>query len=562
MGALLDSIKRRILRSNSKQEAAPRADAAPAAAPPRQSASPLPPSSAASMTLASPRRIALGGLPDELAALQQRFAALPHHQSSSREALQTRLAAAHAATAEAAAPEPNSRPDPRSPRRLVKGGKRPGAGRAARRHSPASNSLPAAEPPVAAAEPAVAAANAEELSESLAATAPGDHAAAQRSKLAHLKQRQARRSAEGQPEASPRVTSGLPEPETSSASTAALGADEPRRRWRWTDGHSTNGLTDTELSDGPHTAHMYRAAGITPRVMAAAAERAQPRARPASEAAATGQVRRTFDSTTVSSRRTSSRHGGSDLGETLAPWAGVASTPPLPAAAKSRSSTTEERLPELPSRAEWQRAGESSVRAEAAGEALVLPPLEVLPPAATTSSTRAFTPLMQELSHDLPADLLSLRESASLAHRRSQAGRPPLPTIRQAQSAQAEEPAVMALPGDIPPVQPVKGAAGSVHGAGVGDSAQRLAALRRQRHPGWHSDLISSVPSWLCSQVGGGVGDLHAAAFLCLSRHHATHMLGYYCCRTGRLWKHSSHSTRHQPAARGLQIKRTRQPHR
>lgn len=498
MGGLLEAIKRR-LRTSSRVEGR---QGPPSAVPPPQ---PPPPSTspAAGLTLASPRRIALGpAWAEELAALQHRFAALPQHQSPSREALRTRLA--QAAAGHPAAEDAGPAPTPR------RGTKRPPVARAARKQPAASHTERPAWQPVAATAAAAdtgADADTEEASEEPAALperAAPDPAAAQRSKLARLKQ--ARWSAEGAPGRSPRVTGGLPEAEASSASLTLPLGEVREPSGRWTLGQSS--ATQAEPAGALLSVQPGLAVRLTPRVLAAAAERAQPRSRPASEAAAGSPAQRsTAVSSAASSRRTTTAtsHASTDLGLTLAPWAGAAGTPPLPANSH-RTSSASEHLPELPSRSQWRASSQqqptTSTGASAADASTVLPLL-----------ARGTSPLLQRLSRaDLPADLLSLRESASLARQKGQAGRPPLATRRRALSAHTpaeneaggDAPVLAGLDQSASPAAPglADGAAALAREAGASSTAQRLAALRRQRRPGWHSDFPAAVPGWPFSQVG------------------------------------------------------------
>ncbi|KAL4431034.1 hypothetical protein ABPG75_006290 [Micractinium tetrahymenae] len=142
---------------------------------------------AATLALPSPRRIPLGGLPSQLAALQQRFAELPPHtyQSPSRAVLAARLAAARQDASQAQV-------HARVSAKAAAGS--PAAGSALKR--------------------------------------------SKRSKLAHLKQRQALRSADGSRPptgaASPGQgsSSGLAVPESSYASSAGrLEVDTSEGSW-------------------------------------------------------------------------------------------------------------------------------------------------------------------------------------------------------------------------------------------------------------------------------------------------------------------------------------------
>lgn len=511
MGALLLSIKRRLLGSTSGKREVPAAGEATAGAETlRPSASPPQPAPAR-LPLPTPRRVPLGGLAAELASLEQRFAALPQHQPASKEEVRARLAALQASPAgkgsAALTPPPPAatkagakapQAGGRSPRRLGKGTRRPAAA-----CKPWVDVVP---PPAASPEPppAAAAANPPAL-----AAQPS-----KRSKLANLKQRQARRSAEGGAWSSPGGGdgAGLLSPQASEGPEAA----PPRQQlsgW-FSDGPVSVSETEgSELSEAPHSAGAFLRPRLTPHVLTAAARRAstasQPRSRLASEAGGSDAGSRPRRTTSGSSggRQSTSGDSGGELGLTLAPWAAQTDSQHgfMPASQLlARGSSSAGAPPELDMQAQqrWP-SGRSAVVAAGAEPQSAAPPSQ---PQGDDAPARSGI-LMQRLSQaELPADLLSLRDSASLARRQSLSGRPPLPPRRRAQSLQESQ---AAGAGEAPAAGSAQQAA--MHGA-PSSGGQELVALsgedsgpvavpRRQRR-GWLSDFAAAVPGWRPSQVG------------------------------------------------------------
>lgn len=535
MGALLLSIKRRLLGSSSGKREVPAdatADAdAEVPAPPGASTSPP-----ARLPLPTPRRVPLGGLAAELSLLEQRFAALPQHQPTSKEGVRARLAALQSSpTAEgaagsigaasalpvaaAAAARVDGKPSKAggsSPRRLAKGNRRPAAAR--------KPWVDVAPPPAASPEPPALTAAASVLSvasDIAAALAPPAHL---HSKLANLKRRQARRSAEGGAWASPGGGEDLLSPQASEGPEAA--AQQQPSGWLSDRPLSGSGTDGSELSEGPHSARAFLLGRLTPRLLAAASRRAstasQPRSRLASEAGSNeggGRARRR--SSEGSSRgRTSSSDGSGELGLTLSPWAAPAASEPTPQL-PARHTSSAGALPDLGTQAQqrWPAAWTPAAAGAEAQEAT--PPSQ---PPGGSSPARSTTTLMQRLSQaDLPADLLSLRDSASLARRQSLSGRPPLPPQRRAQSEQ-EAPLAQGAE-EAPAAMPVgPGAAGQDAAAGSNEGAERVAVPRRQRR-GWLSDFATTVPGWRAGRASQVSLDIRRCEGRCGRRRTRTRLL-------------------------------------
>lgn len=497
---------------------------------------------ATALELPSPRRVPLGGLPSQLAALQQRFAELPHtHQSPSRAALAARLAAARhgASTTQNAGKTPAKAAAGSSPRKgALRGGKlavrRPTLRSSAslRRHGSAAS---------AAAEQAGIALSAASQSP---AVSPVAGSALKRSKLAHLKQRQALRSADGSRPATGAASPGhssLPgpaAPESSYASsvgrmeagasvdswTGALSRTQSEEAGAWTKAaappqqgqHKTtwSGAAGAgyEGEKQPTPGEQHRLPMLTPRVLAAAAQQAQvpdltaqPQSRPGTHAAggrldpltATAPtVQRIGTSTSGSQHSMRNRLSShSELGLTLAPWAADGSQFSSHAQGTALNGSAVQ-LP-LPS---------SVQRAEAAAVPLGLAALQEAAPAGQSAgAARAEAEVhssavqRQRLSarHELPLDLLSLRDSASLARSRSLAPGLPLLARRRACSAQEASSEAVAAGHSAAGCQPAAAAAAaSKQAAGEGRAARQLPALGRQRRPGWNSDFAGVVPGW------------------------------------------------------------------
>jgi hypothetical protein len=520
MGVILENIKRRLLGTTRPRAAAERSggdgggggsSGSEEARALVQAASPQPalptqwpaalqrsPAATAALALVSPRHVTLGGLPGELAALEQRFAALPRHRSFSKEQLQRCLAAKPNPGPQAAAKAAG-----RSPRRLAKGVKRPAPIRPQLRKqtSGRSTGIAAAAAAAVMAPPAATAA----APAAAALQSPPSPADTKLSRLANLWQQQTRRPAGGGLDASPGAASLL-EWEASEPPAAGGLLHEASN---WTVAHTQSAEAELEAGkfagqDGWHSARQQEqqqlAAMMTPQVVAAAAEHAQP----------------------AYSWLDSGRHNREQQQHRIGAGAGGSSArrgSRSSSSSSSKSSTwrsSDLLLPPLLEGGQWEREVHRAT-----------PP--AARPAAAAVSPPARSPLpIQRLSWSgLPADLLSLRESASLA-RQGQPGRPPLPK-RRAQSVQEPAEAGRGMPNGSsgpqaqPRMQPAATAAGAqaaaaeaghvdvllpaasasaLPAAELSEGAKRLAALRRQRRTGWHSDFASSVPSWRYSQVG------------------------------------------------------------
>jgi hypothetical protein len=524
MGVILENIKRRLLGTTRPRAAAERSggggggrEAAWAVV---QAASPQPalpaqwpaalqhsPAATAALALVSPRHVPLGGLPGELVALEQQFAALPRHRSFSKEQLQRCLAAKPPSGSQAAAKAAG-----RSPRRLVKGVKRPAAVRPQLRKqtSGRSTGIAAAAAAVLAppAAPAAAAAAA-------GAALPTSHADIKLSRLANLRQRQARRPAGGGPEASPGAASLL---DWEASEPPAAGGGLLQEASTWTVAHTESAEAELEVgTDGQHGWHSARqqqqqhqlAVMLTPQVVAAAAERAQAAQFQLDSGGHNREQQQHVDGGSVDGGGSTSR----------------CSRKSCSSSSSRRSSDVH--LPPMPAGVQWEGEVSREAPPTARPSAAAAPPPARSPP----------LPVQRLSRSELPADLLSLRESASLA-RQGQPGRPPLPK-RRAQSVQEPAEAGRAVPigssgpqaqpcmqhaaaaaaataegaeeaGQADVLPPAAGAsaapaagASAAPAAELSEGTKRLAALRRQRRTGWHSDFASSVPGWRYSQVGG-----------------------------------------------------------
>lgn len=511
MGALLDGIRRRLLGTPRPTAAAPpppAEDEAPAAAaePPAE----LSPAAPASCALPSPtpRRAPIAGLPgleQQLSALERRWARLPPQPVATKAGVRAQLAAwtsqgSAASTAPVAVKSEPTIKAAAKPKRAGRAARPPwvGAGPPALPEQPAGAPWPARASTLQG-EPHAAINSAPSSADAATKPSPG-------SKLAALKQRQARRSSEG---GSP----GLPGGGLGQVGGQTLPARQP---WRSTS--TSGGVDDACWISGSEAAELcgegdaFLAQRLTPRVLAAAAQRAQPGSRRTTDASGASSRHR-LSVHSSSSRRTSS---AAELGLTLAPWASP--TPALaagggegtctPPAVWAACSSSQE--PPLEGYAQRQWLGRMSHSPPAAAQVEQghsAPPLPAQPPGTLPPWPAT---LMQRLSRsEMPSDLLSLRDSAGLARRQSLAGRPPLPPKRRAQSVQetrgseAGSPAEPAMPSCA---SESLGAAGS---AEPGKGAKRLAVLhatRRQRSAGWLSDFSSAAPCWRASQVGVLVG--------------------------------------------------------
>ena len=304
------------------------------------------------LVLANPRRVQLGGLPAQLAALEARFAQLPAHPTPSKAALQARLAA-HAKPAADAKPASGAKqPAGRSPRRGPKTLRRP---RSLRRQGSSNSAAAAAVAAVAQAQP---------------------QSAGKLAKLAQLKQRQVRRSGDG---ASPAVAS------LAAAASRSASCNSPELELSsgaWTAPASRAGSTDAEAGEAggqPPARQRALAVLVTPRLAAAAA--AAPAAaaaaqQPQPKAAAAASLQRSAGSGFAAGGGSGRCSPRGDLALTLAPWA----ERPRPAAA-------------------------------AAAEQHAVPAVA----AASPNHHHHATPLRRPSRAELPPDLLSLGDAVSLA---------------------------------------------------------------------------------------------------------------------------------------------------
>lgn len=504
---MLASLKRRLLRTS---HPAPAGGGALPPPPPPQPTPPQPPPP----PQPSPRHhVDLRG---QLAALHLQFAALPppranQHSAEVLQALEALKARFPPADGDAVArpPPPLAAPLPpprkraaRSPQRRMNRSAtlpaaRPAAGRRPAWRDPtvereAGGAGESSEPAEAPPQPVAAAAPAE--------TSGAGPSAAARPKLAALKRRQSRPS-DAHPGPSP-------------AAPLLPGDGEANGHWTAEARRTASGggaELSAALTSMPARPRCYLASRITPRVLAAAAERAPAPASslppsgdplaPESGRPDTGLWRRTISSG-GGSRRGSLTGGDSDLWAGLAPAVSRATTPaaqggasPLvPAAGCSRRGISQ---PELEWRGQGQQARPATREGGAQAEAAAAGGGQAgrLQAAAASASPSGTVQLQRLPRHELPADLLSLQESASLA-RQSQVGHPPRPPPRRVQrkAASAQEEPVAEAPA-------VAAVAAADPGAAPGTrAAQRVAALRGQRRGGWQSDFPAAVPSWRFSQ--------------------------------------------------------------
>lgn len=528
----------------------------------------------AALELPSPRRIPLGGLPSQLAALQQRFAGLPQHtpHTKSRAVLAARLAAARhgSSIAHAVSKAPAKAAASRSPRKAaVRGGKT-----ALRRPVFRSSATLRRQGSAAAANAACVSAKQNDNAALTAGQSPAFVAAAgpmlrrsKRSKLAHLKQRQALRSADGSRPATGVASphqgsfSQAVAPDSSCASSAAsLEAKVSVDSWT----HDVS-CTQSEAAEAATQAGRWEATSLqqqeswlaqtadaeckgeeqaapgkqhpppklTPGVLAGAARRApvpDPPAQPQSKQDTVGGTSALRTATVLpvqciaSSSSESRHHSGhgsqgshSELGLTLAPWAGEASQQLSSDAAQGGITHPGAARPQLLG---WvQSADAAAVPPAAAAPQARVPalqptghaqPEEEVPdrlPAHSPSSAAE----RQRLSarHELPPDLLSLQDSASLARSRSVAPGLQLLSHRRARSMhEAGRKALAAGHSAAGPCNAATAGAASNQAAGEGRGAGQLPALGRQRWPGWNSDFAGVVPGWQPpGQVGNALRD-------------------------------------------------------
>ncbi|KAL4426861.1 hypothetical protein ABPG77_006647 [Micractinium sp. CCAP 211/92] len=517
----------------------------------------------AALELPSPRRIPLGGLPSQLAALQQCFAGLPQHtrqHMNSRAALAARLAAARhgGATAHAVGKAPAKAAASRSPRKgAVRAGKtalrRPVyRSSAALRRQGSGTAANAAS--VSAKQIANAALTAGQSPALVPAAGPMLRRS-KRSKLAHLKQRQALRSADGSRPATGVASphqgsfSQPAAPDSSCASSAANleagvsvdswtrdvsctqseAAEAATQAGRWEaaslqqQGSWVSQTADAECKGEEQTApgKQHPPPKLTQRVLAGAARRApgpdlpaQPQSKrdmvgstPALRTATVLPVQCIASSSSDS--RHHSRHGRksshSELGLTLAPWAGEASQRLSSDAAQGGMIHPGAARPPLLG---WvQSADAAAVPLAAAAQQARVPALQPTRPAQPEEEVPDRLPAhspssaaeRQRLSarHELPPDLLSLQDSASLARSRSVAtGLQPLSHRRARSMHEAGRKALAAGPSAAGPLNAATAGAASNQAAGVGRGAGQLPALGRQRWPGWNSDFAGVVPGW------------------------------------------------------------------
>lgn len=496
MGPILEGIKRRLLGTSRSQRGLEAPQPAP---PPLQPPAPDAPRrnpGAAALPSPTPRRVALGGLGQQLDALQrlqQQFAELLQHHQSATKALGrdglARLAARWPLPEDAAAPAAASQPAQPDAKALRRPGKAKQRARARKEPwvdtwLPPAGEEAAAAAPGAATEPGAAPLEAE-ASAFAASPAP---AAARQAKLAQLKQRQARRSAEGSPGAGGRLLGA-------EASEGPLLLQEAGSQWAGAHWRRSSEGSDAQ---GLRSAQPDLADQLTPQVLAAAAQRSRPPSQQASEASWRSNAPRS--SMLGSSRRTTMRSSsqGSDLGLPPADWGALA-----PAPAGGEQARTPPPVPVASGRSSQQ---EGAVELDAGSHTL-------RPDAQPPASTARPSLLLPRLSGGgVSPDVLSLRESAALVRRGSHAGRPPLPPKRRAQSVQESEAAEAGGSLAVLPLADEAGtAAASSPAAELSDGARRLAALRRRRQPGWQSDFGVAVPGWRYSPVrrpcrGGGLG--------------------------------------------------------
>lgn len=491
--ALLQTIKRRLLlggRSRAAPE--PRQGAQPAAAPASPPQPTQPPTSwspqlqrveqaspgAQVLALATPRRILLGTLPAELAALEQQYTALPAHRSPSKEQLHTLLLAAKSPVLEMAAPAPGGatgKQASRSPRRLAKATKRQGTRLQLRKQPSAAKSRMAVAEAVSAVaeEPAMEAA--------VAAEVGGGSAASKQSSIDRLRQHQAHASAGDQP-GSNTANSSQPAGAEAGTKPAQGQGQDSRAGFRGGERAQSTGAEQADQQEVGWGGTQERplAARLTPRVLAAAAQRVAAQQQPDVVGRAGGGELGISAEVAQQPRSASNSHSSGDLGIALAPWA-ASGTP------TGHGSDT--RLPELPA----QRLSGGGL---AEGRrSLATPPIGQ--PSPVSPAGRSPLLMQRPPRAQLPADMLSLRESASLV-RLGQATRQPLHS-RRARSVQEWAPAqeeappasssaalpVATLPSRAtamaadaaqqarPPTQPAS--------SELSQGAKRLAALRRQR---------------------------------------------------------------------------------
>lgn len=509
---------------------------------------------AATLELPSPRRIPLGGLHSQLAALQQRYAELPQHmQQPSRAVLAARLAAARHDTIQAAACMKSAKTAAvRSPRKgAIKAGKA-GLRRPMLRSSPSvwRQSSTAAWAAQAGKAPMIV-----HQPPATIQTAAGSLKRSKRSKLALLKQRQALRSADSSRPPTGAASDGQGSwlskagPESSYVSSTGRLGEEPSEHSSSTGASRTHSeeAAATAAAQGRESAAatvqqaqqeskpeggsaaeilgevQHRLAKLTPRVLVAAAELAHPanHAQPGSREGISAVGSELEQPTATAEQRiapggsggSSGSHGighnrrssHGELGLTLAPWAGRGSqlcsqaaqdvalparAAQLPAHSIAKYTETAAADPAVPASLQATRPAAHPARPVRAGAAvpggfLPLP----FPPAAQQPRLSA--------RYELPLDLLSLHDSASLARSGLHTPGQALLTKRRARSVQEpgrEAEGAGLIAGSPPSAAPV--APGSNRAAGKGQGAGQLPALGRRQRPGWNSDLTAQLPAW------------------------------------------------------------------